>query len=350
MFTKYLAKDSEKEFSKGMCMTSIRDEMLNPEKIRQLANGFQVSRIILTALELNIFSILDKKMLHAEEVATLAMVNERATERLMNALVSIGFLKKTHDKFYNSEATAQFLVKGKPEFMGGLFHSNELWRSWSTLTNAIEKGTAVYKRDDSGSDWTDSFIAAMHYRATKEAKILPMMLQLNNVKKMLDVGGGSGAFSMAFLEKNPEMYATVLDLPSVIPITKKYVEAFHYKERINYIEGNYLNDNFDCGYDMIFLSAIVHIQGMEENELLIKKCFNALNPGGQIIIKDWVMSEDKTEPDGGAIFSINMLVGTDSGDTFTEKEIKSWLASTGIQKTERKDSSFGWSLIIGYKD
>lgn len=331
-------------------MSSINDELLTPEKIRKLVSGFQVSRIILTAFELNLFTVLDKKMLTSSDVAAQANVNATAVERLMNALVALGFLKKIHGKFYNSEAASQFLVKGKQEFMGGLFHQNELWKSWSTLTDAVRKGTSVYEDQDYSDDWTDSFIAAMHYRAVKEAKILPLMLQLNDVKKMLDVGGGSGAFSMAFIEKNPGIFATIFDLPSVIPITQKYIESFTFRNNINYLQGDYLKDDIGTGYDLIFLSAIIHIQGLEENNLLIRKCIQSLNTGGQIIIKDWVMDETKTNPLGGAVFSINMLVGTNTGDTFTENEIESWLNNSGINKIERKDSSYGWSLIIGYKD
>lgn len=324
--------------------------VLDPNKIRELANGFQVSRIILTAVELDIFSLLDKHLVSSSEVAKQIGANVRATDRLLNALVSLGFLNKTHGKFYNSDAASLYLVKGKPEFMGGLFHTNELWKSWGTLTNAVRKGTSVYDDDGSNSNWLESFIAAMHYRAAKEAKILAMMLNLNSAKKMLDVGGGSGAFSMGMIENNPEVKATIFDLPSVIPLTKKYVETFRHKENISYVEGNYLTDTFGIGYDLILLSAIVHINSNKQNTELIKKCSNSLNSDGRIVIKDWVMNETRTEPIGGALFAINMLVGTECGDTYTEKEMREWFSNAGITKIERKNTSYGWSLIIGTKN
>jgi len=331
-------------------MNSNSNTVLDPNKIRELANGFQVSRIILTAVELNIFTILDKHLLPSAEVAKQINGDERATDRLLNALVSLGFLNKVHGKFYNSDAASLYLVKGKPEFMGGLFHSNELWKSWGTLTNAVKEGTSVYKGDGSNKDWTESFIAAMHYRAAKEAKILAMMLNLSSAKKMLDVGGGSGAYAMGMIETNPELSAVIFDLPNVIPLTKKYAEAFTKKDKVSYIEGNYLTGDFGNGYDIILLSAIVHINSYEQNLELIKKCAASLNSGGQIVIKDWVMNEERTEPLGGAIFAINMLVGTKCGDTFTESEMRNWFASTGITKIERKNTSYGWSLVIGTKD
>ena len=326
------------------------NEFLNPASIRELASSFQMSRILLTAIELDIFTILDKHMLPSAEVAKRIEADERSTDRLMNALVALGFLRKVHGKYYNTEGASQFLVKGKPEFLGGLFHTNELWKRWSTLTQAVKKGKSVYDGKDAADDATESFIAAMHYRAVKEAKIISLMLDLNGVKKMLDIGGGSGAFSMQFIEKNQDMNAVVFDLPYVIPLTKKYVESFPLKERISYISGDYLENDFGNDYDLIFLSAIVHINSFDENKRLIKKCYDALNPGGQIIIKDWVMNDDRTSPASGAYFALNMLVGTRSGDTYTESEMKDWLLSAGIKKIEKKPTSFGSSLIIGWKE
>ena len=327
-----------------------KDEFLNPDGIRKLASSFQASRILLTAVELNIFSVLDKHMLTSAEVSKVIDADERATDRLMNALTALGFLRKVHGKFYNTESASKFLVKGKLEYMGGLFHTNELWKRWSTLTNAVKKGSRVYDGKDASEDGTESFIAAMHYRAVKEARILAMMIDLKNVNRMLDVGGGSGAFSMQFIEKNPGMNAVILDLPEVIPLTKKYVESFHHKDKIEYIKGDYSQNEFGCGYDLVFLSAIVHINSFEENKFLIKKCFDALNPGGQIVIRDWVMNEDRVSPEGGAYFALNMLVGTESGDTFTESEMREWFSNAGIENITRKETSFGSSLMIGIKE
>lgn len=328
------------------------NEYLKPEEIRALANSFQQSRILLTAVELDIFSVLDKKILSSTDVAEKIKTDSHATDRLMNALVALGFLRKVHGKFYNAENASHYLVKGKPEFMGGLFHSLGLWQTWSSLTDAVRKGKSVAERKPSASgvDWQEAFIAAMHYRGVKEAKVLAMMLDLSKAKWMLDVGGGSGTFSMEFIKQNPQMTATVFDLPDIIPITKRYIAQENLTDKITFLGGNYLEDDFGKNYDLIFLSAIVHINNYDENMRLIKKCYDALNGGGQIIIKDWVMNDERTEPAGGAFFALNMLVGTRSGDTFTENEIKDWLTNAGIKKIERKNTSYGFSLIIGYKE
>ena len=327
-------------------------DFFKPDEIRALANSFQQSRILLTAVELDLFTILDKHMLTSAEVAKQINTNERATDRLMNALVGLGFIRKLKNKFYNVEHSSQYLVKGKPEFMGGLFHSIGLWDAWSSLTEAVQAGKSVNKNLHSNSriDWLESFIGAMHYRGVKEAKLTSMMLDLTNVNRMLDLGGGSGVFSIEFIKKNPNIKSVVFDLPEVIPITQRYVESENLGPNFSFIGGNYLTDLFPGDYDLIFLSAIVHINSLDENKKLIKKCFDALKPNGHIVIKDWIMSNDRVEPVGGAYFALNMLVGTESGDTYTESEMKDWFNAAGIIKIERKDTGFGSSLLIGYKN
>jgi precorrin-6B methylase 2 len=327
------------------------NEMLSPESIRNFANSFQQSRVLLTAIELELFSVIENHLMFSSEVAKILGTDERATDRLMNALVALGFLKKLHGKFYNSESSKKYFIKGKPEYMGNLHHTNHLWDSWSTLTDAVIRGSSVYKKTNSKKEsWRENFITAMHYRAQHEAKIISLMLDLSNVKKMLDIGGGSGAFTYEFISKNPVVKCVIFDLPEIIPLTKKYAEQSNLLSNIEFLEGDYLSDSFGSGYDLILLSAIVHINSYEQNKQIIAKCKEALNSGGQIIIRDFIMNDDRTEPLGGALFALNMLVGTESGDTYTEEEMKEWFKNCGITKIERKDTSFGSNLLIGIKN
>ena len=122
-----------------------------------------------------------------------------------------------------------------------------------------------------------------------------------------------------------------------------------FSDKINTISGNYNEDDFGLGYDMIFLSAIVHINSDEANVVLIRKCSDALNPGGQIVIQDFIMDDDRVTPYFGSLFALNMLVGTEEGDTYTEDEIKDWLNKSEIFEITRKDTHFGTGLIIGRK-
>ena len=324
----------------------------SPEDIRELANSFRASRVLLSAFELKIFTVLDKHMMTSEEVSKKIDADSRATDRLMNALCGMELLKKVKEKFYNSDLSSKYLVEGKPEFMGNLYHTNHLWNTWSFLTDSVKKGSS-FKGDQNKKEkenWVEDFIAAMHYRGVNQGKIISMMIDLTNVKKMLDVGGGSAAFSMEFVKKNPLIKAVVLDLPHVIPLTKKYIKEAGLLDKFSFIEGDYLTKDFEDNYDLILLSAIVHINSYEQNKRLIKKCADALNKNGMIIISDFIMNDDRTQPQHGALFSINMLVGTSNGDTYTENEISEWFQSAGLSRIERKNTSFTSDLMIGTKN
>jgi 2-polyprenyl-3-methyl-5-hydroxy-6-metoxy-1,4-benzoquinol methylase len=326
-------------------------EITSFEHIRDTAYSFQESRILLTAFELNIFTILDKHIMSSEEMSGKINADNRATNRLMNALCGMGLLKKVKGKFYNSDLSSKYLVEGKPEFMGNLYHTNHLWNTWSHLTGSVKKGNSFLgdQNKKEKEEWVDSFIAAMHYRGVKQAKLLAMMFDLSGIKKMLDVGGGSAAFSMELVKRNLSIKAVVLDLPHVIPLTKTYVEEEKLKDNFDFIEGNYLVKDFGSGYDLILLSAIVHINSYDQNKMLVRKCAEALNSNGMIIINDFVMNNERTQPYHGAVFSLNMLVGTSNGDTYTEEEMKEWLSAAGFSKIERKKTSFASDLIVGIK-
>ena len=201
------------------------DEITSAEGIVSIANAFRTSRILLSAFELRLFTVLDHHLMSAADAAEKIKADPRAADRLMNALCGMGLLKKAKGKFYNSDIAAKYLVEGKPDFMGNLYHTNLLWNTWSCLTESVIKGSS-YKGDQNKSEktkWVEAFIGAMHHRGVRQGKILAMMIDLTGVKKMLDVGGGSAAFSMEIVKKNPAVNAVVFDLPHVIPLTKKYV-------------------------------------------------------------------------------------------------------------------------------
>jgi len=188
------------------------NEVKSPEDIRELANAFRASRVLLSAIELKIFTLLDKNMMTSDEVATKTNADTRATDRLMNVLCGMGVLKKVKGKFYNTDLSSKHLVEGKPEFMGNLYHTNNLWNSWSHLTDSVLRGSSIKgdQNTEEKENWVEAFISAMHYRGVHQGKILSMMIDLANVQKMLDVGGGSAAFSMEIVKKNPLIKATVL--------------------------------------------------------------------------------------------------------------------------------------------
>jgi len=322
---------------------------MSPQEIRDTVYRFQTSRIILTALELGIFTALEEKEMTSAEVSKLISTDSRATDRLMNALCAMNLLKKKDGKFSNTSSSSQYLTQGKPDYISNLLHAVNLWDSWSNLTEIVRNGKTNRGTGSSRNDWLENFIEAMHYRALNQAPEDIGYMNLNGVKNVLDVGGGSAAFSMEFVKAKRDITATVFDLPDVIPLTQKYIANAGLSEKIKTIKGNYLFDDLGSGYDLVFLSAIVHSNSFEDNKKLIQKCANSLNSNGQIIIQDYAMSEDRISPAGGAYFALNMIVNTQDGDTFTRSEIYSWLESAGLKDFNSKETSHGAAQITARK-
>ena len=174
-------------------------------------------------------------------------------------------------------------------------------------------------------------------------------IDLSAVESVLDIGGGSGAFSMEFVSKKPEIEAVVFDLPDVIPLTEKFVEKEGFSGKVKTHAGDYTLDDLPERFDLIFLSAIIHSNSLEVNQGLIKKCFNSLNRNGRIVIQDWIMNSDRTQPVAGAIFAINMLVGTEAGDCYTEQEVIKMLNGAGFKNISRIEFETGLCQLMAQK-
>jgi SAM-dependent methyltransferase len=219
--------------------------------------------------------------------------------------------------------------------------------------------------DARGDDWTSPFIAAMHKNAALRAPMVVKAVGVEGVGRLIDIGGGSGAYAIAFAQANPALRADVFDLATVVPIAQRHIDAAQLGERVRTRVGDLRKDDFNRrgpggeadrgssesgkGYDLALLSAICHMLGPDGNRDLLRRVFAALNPGGRVVIQDHVMSEDKTAPRAGALFAINMLVGTEDGGTFSEREYSSWLREAGFARVTRIPLSGPNDLVIGYK-
>jgi SAM-dependent methyltransferase len=330
--------------------TTKRKREQSPSRILDTVYAFRPARVLLTSFELGIFTAIGDSPKNSKEIAETLGTSERATDRLMNALCGMGFLKKRGGKFLNTPLTTRYLVKGKPDYLAGLMHQVALWKTWSTLTQAVHEGSSVAVRSDigdRGSDWLEAFIEAMHMRARGQAGMVAGLINLRGVRRVLDVGGGSGAFSMAFVRARKDTQAVVFDLPQVTVLTRKFLEREGLTNSIETADGNYETDSLGSGFDLVFLSAIIHSNSAEVNRLLFKKAHEALNAEGRLVVLDHIMSKDRTAPLTGALFSLNMLVGTKAGDTYTESEIREWMTEAGLKDIRRKSTPFGTDLMIG---
>jgi predicted O-methyltransferase YrrM len=330
--------------------SSGKRETLSPAKILGPVYAFREARVLLTAFDLDLFSLIGSEQKSSEEVAALARTDPRATDRLLDAICASGYLLKKNSKFSNTPLTLHFLVKGQPGYLGGLMHQVSLWNTWTTLTDAVRKGSSVAVHttmSQHGVDWLEAFITAMHMRAISQAPAIVGLISLKGVSRILDVGGGSGVFSMAFVRARKGITATVFDLPDVAKMAKEYIGNENLSHSIKVVEGDYAFDSLGSGFDIVFMSAVIHSNSPEMNQRLFRKAFEALNPGGRLVVLDYMMNAERTSPTAGAYFSLNMLVGTHEGDTYTESEVRSWMEGAGFEKVRRTNTEFETDLVIG---
>jgi len=196
-----------------------------PDDLNSTLRGFQESRVLLTAVELDLFSAVGNGA-RADEVSARTGSDPRATEMLMNALVALGWLAKQDAIFRNSLASARYFVAGSADdSRAATMHLVHLWQTWSTLTECIRAGTSVFHQEmvDRGEEWTRAFIAAMHRNARARAPLVVRAVRTEGVTRMLDVGGGSGAYSIAFASANENLQVDLLDLATVIPIAQGHI-------------------------------------------------------------------------------------------------------------------------------
>jgi SAM-dependent methyltransferase len=322
---------------------------LTPKALMELATAFQRSRPLLTAFELGLFTVLNSETRTSQETAEALGTDPRATDRLMNALVALGLLDKEDGRFCNTPLAGSHLVKGRPDYMGGLAHTNHLWDSWSRLTEVVREGHPVGlpETNDRGDDWLRPFIAAMHSRGRQSAAEVVRLIDLDGVARVLDVGGGSGVYAMAFARAGHGVSAVVFDLPNVIPLTRMYIAQEGLSAEVTTAVGDYLTAPLGTGFDIVFMSAVIHSNASDDNRLLFQKAAQALNPGGRLVVQDFLMTEERDGPLMPALFALNMLVGTPEGDTYTESEVRTWMSEAGFKGVERTDTSAGTSLIVG---
>ena len=213
-------------------------------------------------------------------------------------------------------------------------HTVHLWETWSTLTDCVRAGGPRKRREtgDRGLKWINAFIGAMHFYAAGRAPAVVNAVGAGRVRRMLDVGGGSGAYSIAFAQANPNLRADILDLAPVLAIARGHIQQAGLSKRIRTKPGDLRADALGKRYDLVLISAICHMLGPEENRDLFRRAFQALAPGGRVAVRDFILNPAKTAPRGAALFSLNMLVGTANGASYSQREYTAWLREAGFDK------------------
>lgn len=287
--------------------------------------GFTTARVILTANNLGLFEKL-KRPRKARSVAEALQTDPRATKILLDALTSIGLLFKNRNGIYrNTAMSRRYLLKDSHHYQGDIVkHASTMWENWSDLDRVVSTGKPSRRNKDH-----ESFIMGMHNLSILRTDDLIKALGIKGVRSMLDLGGGPGTNAMRMSKKG--VRATIFDLPETIRIAKRVARNEGVKG-LTFISGDFHIDDIGDGYDLILLSQILHAFSEVDNRALLLKCKTALNPGGRIVIQEFPIDRSMTYPPHSALFSVNMLVATNSGRCYRQDEMKKWLADAGYRK------------------
>jgi hypothetical protein len=318
-----------------------------------VSGGYWRGCAIQAAVRLKIFSLLGTDKINAGTVAKAAGSEIRATGLLLDALAAMHLLIKEGDLYRNSEFTGKHLVIGEPGYMGHIIlHHHHILDGWAQLDQAVITGKKGARRSYGAEIERESFLLGMFNLAMQIAPKLVPRFNLAGRKKLLDLGGGPGTYAIHFCLANPELKAVILDRPTTRSFACDTVARFGLSERISFIGGDFNVDPMSGGpYDVAWLSHILHSNSAEECRACISKTVAALVPGGQILIHDFILDDTKDGPEFAALFSLNMLVGTDGGRSFSRKEIFTMLEQAGVGEIEHRNCATpnDSSVISGVK-
>lgn len=283
-------------------------------------------------VRLKIFSVLGGASRDAIEVAEAAGCEVRATGLLLDALAAMGLVKKTDGRYENTEFSAKYLVVGATGYMGHIIlHHHHILDGWAQLDAAVRTGKKVARRSYGAELERESFLLGMFNLAMGIAPQLAVQFPLPGRKRLLDLGGGPGTYAIHFCLANPDLGAVILDRPTTEPFARQTVARFGLAERIDFIGGDFNIDPIRGGpYDVAWLSHILHSNSPEDCQECIAKTVAALDPGGLLLIHDFILDDTKDGPEFAALFSLNMLVGTDRGRSYARAEIVAMLERAGV--------------------
>ena len=298
-----------------------------------LGRSYQGAAILAAAAELDLFHPLCSAPQTSLELARTLRCDLRGLTVLLDALAALGLVEKSRDAYSLPDGLGVLLTaEGGQSVLAMAQHQANCLRNWAQLASVVKSGRPAERiasiLGEAGDQ--EAFIGAMHNISAPNANQVIQAMRPLRFGHLLDIGGASGTWTIAFLRERPSAKATLFDLPHVIPLAERRLVAVGLKARVNLVPGNFMTDSLPSGADLAWVSAIVHQNSRMQNQALFTKVFRALVPGGRLAIRDILMDETHTQPVAGALFAVNMLVATESGGTFTFGELREDLEKAGF--------------------
>lgn len=309
----------------------------SPDRILDIASGYEPALVLEAAVRLRVFDVLDERPMKLADVAARTGTSLRGMRALLNALVGIHLLDRFGEHYALNEESAAYLVSSKPTYQGYMCKhvSRHLLPRWLQLTEVVRSGRpgAVVNEQADGAAFFREFVEDIFPMSYDAARALAGELRLAEATRpisVLDLAAGSGVWGIALAEASPHVRVTAVDWPAVLPVTRRIAGKHQVLERFRFVEGDLHEADFGHDHAIATLGHILHSEGEQRSRQLLRKTFEAMEPGGTIVIAEFIADEDRCGPAGAMLFAVTMLVNTEAGDTFTFGEMSDWLRQAGF--------------------
>jgi SAM-dependent methyltransferase len=303
------------------------------DDFREAVSSYRLPRVILTALELKLFTVVGEGTWTMPRLARALNVSERGLTILCRNLAMAGLLIKQGGYYRNSRLSATALNAKHAAYRSSYLDliANH-WGDWARLTEAVRTGEPLDRDEPEEPDYRRNFTWAMHQRTLETAPKIAAQLALKGTHTLLDLGGGPGTYAMAFLAKNPKLRATVCDRPAALEVAREIAATHPAGRRLSYLALDLLTDEIPGLYDVIWYSNVLHIYSPEQNRAVFRRARAALNPGGRFIVQDaFLHDREGLYPEEASLFAVSMLLFTENGNTYTRAETTAWLREAGFR-------------------
>ena len=325
-----------------------------PAELLQVSGGYWSACALHAGVKLNVFTPLARETRTAEELATVPGADPRGLAMLLDSLCALKLLVKEGDRYLATPFAAEYLSRDSDKYLGHIIlHHHHLMESWARLDEGVRRGGPVASRISHGDDETarESFLMGMFNLAMQLAPRIVGAIDLSGRHRLLDLGGGPGTYAIHFCQKYPDLKALIFDLVTTREFAEKTVGRFNLSERISFHPGDFITDDLPSGFDAAWLSHVLHSEGPEGCAVLLSKAVAALQPGGIILIQEFILDDTLDGPVFPALFSLNMLLGTPAGQAYSERQLSDMLQRAGAVDIQRLqiDLPNGAGIIVGIK-
>jgi SAM-dependent methyltransferase len=326
---------------------------LSPGRLLGLSGSYWQTCALHAGVKLGLFTAIGRHARSAEKISAMIDADTRAVTMLLNALVAMELLKNDDGQYANTDESRLFLDESSETYQGHIIlHHHQLMASWADLDKAVRTGRPVRARSSlQDAEARRHFLMGMFNLAMGLAPRVAAALDLTGRRRLLDLGGGPGTYAIHFCQRQSDMRAVVFDLPGTQPFAEDTIARFGLSDRIRFVSGDYLASPLPGRYDMIWVSHILHAENPANCRRIIRKAVDALDAGGSLIIHDFFLHDTLDAPLFPTLFALNMLLGTDGGQAYSQAQVEVMLKEAGLQRIERLplDTSNDSGLLIGYR-